>query len=116
MRYFIRTLTIATCIGLTVLTTSHPFANEAFAAQHTVNKYAQPEYAKWGQIAVKRTMEKYKLPVVDYKYLGRTATAPNIFQEKFKLWLKSATQPFTVLVTITVQAEPETIVSITFEP
>lgn len=61
----------------------------------------QPEYAKWGRIAMIRTKEKYRTAdIVDYLHVGRTQVSPAIAEEEFKLWLKDGSREFGVRVTI----------------
>jgi len=61
----------------------------------------QPEYAKWGLIAMIRTKEKYQTAdIVDYLHVGRTQVSPAIAEEEFKLWLKDGSREFGVRVTI----------------
>ncbi|AJS59043.1 DUF3889 domain-containing protein [Paenibacillus sp. IHBB 10380] len=63
--------------------------------------YADPAYAKWGNLAVHEAHKKYEASVVDYLHLGRTTISTNTATEKFKLILKKEDKEFGVFVTIT---------------
>lgn len=76
---------------------------------------AQPEYAKWGRIAMERTAEKYRLPIVDYLHVGRSSPAPGVAEEKFKLWLRGNGREFGVFVTIRFETATERILNVAFE-
>lgn len=76
---------------------------------------AQPEYAKWGRIAMERTAEKYRLPIVDYLHVGRTSPSPGVAEEKFKLWLRGNGREFGVFVTIRFETATERILNVAFE-
>lgn len=75
----------------------------------------EPEYAKWGKIAVNETKKRYpEASVVDYLHVGRTLKGDILVQENFKLWLRSASREFGVLVTIVFDKNTEQIRSIDF--
>lgn len=68
-----------------------------------------PSYAKWGQLAMKRTKEAYpKADIVDYSHVGRQE-GPVLTKEKFKLWLKEGSSEFGVEVTISFYTKSETV-------
>jgi ribosomal protein S6 len=72
-------------------------------------------YAKWGAIAVKETLKRYKADIIDYKHIGRTELASNKAVEKFKLWLRSKEgHEFGVYVSITFDPSTEVVQSIQF--
>ncbi|WP_442600667.1 DUF3889 domain-containing protein [Paenibacillus sp. KN14-4R] len=75
---------------------------------------AEPEYAKWGKIAVQETLNKYHTSITEYLHLGRTQIDSNISEEKFKLILKSGNKEFGVIVSIRFQVSNEQVISITF--
>lgn len=75
----------------------------------------QPEYAKWGAIAMQRTAERYRLPIVDYLHVGRRQLSPGIAEEKFKLWLRGNNREFGVFVTIRFETVSERILAVDFE-
>lgn len=75
---------------------------------------AEPEYAKWGHMAVKETMKKYNASIIDYKHIGRTQITPNITEEHFKLWLKNDLKEFGVYVTIKFRTSDDQVISIHF--
>lgn len=74
-----------------------------------------PEYAKWGQIAMQRTSERYRLPIVDYLHVGRRQLSPGIAEERFKLWLRGDNREFGVFVTIRSETASERILAVEFE-
>lgn len=74
-----------------------------------------PAYAKWGRIAIERTAERYRMPIVDYLHVGRRQLSPGIAEEKFKLWLKDASREFGVFVTIRFETASERIQAVEFE-
>ncbi|RIX51884.1 DUF3889 domain-containing protein [Paenibacillus nanensis] len=74
---------------------------------------ASPGYAKWGKIAVEETAKAYKgASIVDYKYEGRSSGGRGSNEERFLLWLKQGGREFGVRVTVTVQAETGTLMSV----
>jgi hypothetical protein len=75
----------------------------------------QPEYAKWGQIAMQQTSAKYHASIVDYLHVGRTQAAPGITEEKFKLWLRENSREFGVYVTIRFYTATEQIITIRYQ-
>jgi len=73
-----------------------------------------PPYAKWGQVAMKKTKEKYpQANIIDYLHIGREK-GPKYSTEKFKLWLKTDSKEFGVFVDITFENETEQIKDIKF--
>ncbi|MCM3783954.1 YqzG/YhdC family protein [Neobacillus mesonae] len=60
----------------------------------------EPEYAKWGNIAVLEAKEQYSAPVTDYQHLGRTVISEQIAEEKFRLIIKKAGREFPVTVIV----------------
>ncbi|GAA0344061.1 DUF3889 domain-containing protein [Bacillus carboniphilus] len=73
-----------------------------------------PPYAKWGQIAMQKTKEKYpNAKIVDYLHIGR-AKGNQTSIEKFKLWLKEGQKEFGVFVDIRFNNETEQLVDIRF--
>ncbi|MGN7356184.1 DUF3889 domain-containing protein [Paenibacillus sp. SAF-054] len=76
--------------------------------------HAQPEYAKWGNIAVQETLKRYQASIIDYLHVGRTQAASNITEEKFKLLLRSGTKEFAVFVTIQFETSTERVLSVHF--
>lgn len=75
----------------------------------------QPEYAKWGQIAMQQTSARYHASIVDYLHVGRTRPAPGISEEKFKFWLRKNNREFGVYVTIQFYTATERIITIRFQ-
>lgn len=75
---------------------------------------AEPQYAKWGKLAMQKTKEKYPNAVIkDYKHRGRV-NGINTTMEKFKLWLQEGEREFGVLVNIEFDKETERVIDITF--
>ncbi|WP_227940448.1 DUF3889 domain-containing protein [Alkalihalobacillus deserti] len=73
-----------------------------------------PPYAKWGEIAMEKTKEKYpQADIIDYLHIGREkGTEYSI--EKFKLWLKQDSKEFDVFVDIKFNNETEQIIDIKY--
>lgn len=75
---------------------------------------AQPPYAKWGEIAIEKTKEKYpKAEIVDYEHLGRI-NGVNTTMERFKLILKEGEKEFGVIVQIEYDKQTEKIIKVSF--
>ncbi|MCM3600028.1 YqzG/YhdC family protein [Robertmurraya korlensis] len=73
-----------------------------------------PPYAKWGQIAMKKTKEKYpQANIIDYLHIGREK-GTKYSTEKFKLWLKTDSKEFGVFVDITFDNKTEQIKDIKY--
>jgi hypothetical protein len=73
-----------------------------------------PPYAKWGQIAMKKTKEKYpQADIIDYLHIGKEK-GTKYSTEKFKLWLKTGSKEFGVFVDITFDNETERIKDIKY--
>jgi hypothetical protein len=68
---------------------------------------AEPEYAKWGRLAMQTADEKFDADIVDYKYLGRSEMRQGEAVETFRLWLKRPDREFGVLVRITVDTRTD---------
>ncbi|MEA3319893.1 MAG: DUF3889 domain-containing protein [Bacillota bacterium] len=74
-----------------------------------------PSYAKWGQLAMKRTKEAYpKAEIVDYLHMGRQE-GPILTTEKFRLWLEEEDKEFGVNVTISFYKETESVKEVKLE-
>jgi hypothetical protein len=74
-----------------------------------------PSYAKWGEIAMKKTKEKYPDDqITDYLHIGRE-TKEDTSLEKFKLILKRDSKEFGVFVNIEFKTETEQVLKITFK-
>ena len=100
----------------TLLSNESEFRSRAMV-QKTSDPYykPEPEYAKWGKIAVSETTKRYpEASVVDYLHVGRSLKGDTLVQESFKLWLRSASREFGVLVTIVFDKNTEKIRSIEF--
>ena len=73
-----------------------------------------PSYAKWGQVAMQKTKEKYpQAEITDYLHIGREQ-GPELSTEKFKFWLLTANKEFGVFVDITFKNDTEQIIDIQF--
>jgi hypothetical protein len=77
---------------------------------------AQPEYAKWGRLAMQSTTAKYpNAMITDYQHLGRTELNASTLQESFKLQLREGNDTYYVIVKISFNKETEKVNNITFE-
>jgi hypothetical protein len=72
----------------------------------------EPEYAKWGNIAMEEAAKQYNASIVDYKHLGRTSTGAGEAEEAFQLWLRGPGREFGIIVTIRFKTQTDEIVSI----
>lgn len=74
-----------------------------------------PLYAKWGRMAMQRTIEKYQnAQIIDYLHIGREVHDYTT-TEKFKLWLRDGKREFGVYIDITFNNDTEEVVDIRFE-
>jgi hypothetical protein len=92
------------------------FGDLTFFNPNNVIKAQQeaPPYAKWGQIALKKTKEKYpQADIVDYLHIGKEK-GTEYSTEKFKLWLKEDSKEFGVLVDIKFHNKTEQIIDINY--
>lgn len=76
---------------------------------------AQPDYAKWGLIAMQQTSAKYHSSIIDYEHIGRSNVRAGVAEEKFKLWLRDNEREFGVIVTIQFYTANDQIITITYE-
>lgn len=84
-------------------------------SQSAVHAKEVPPYAKWGNIAVQKTKEKYPdAQVVDYLHIGREDKGSTSV-EKFKLWVKGNDREFGVLVNIEFSKATEKTVKISYQ-
>ncbi|MFD0674942.1 DUF3889 domain-containing protein [Cohnella sp. GCM10027633] len=92
-------------------------AGTAWPSQHheIAVRLQPPAYAKWGRIAMERTAQRYRMPIVDYLHVGRRQLSPGIAEEKFKLWLRDANREFGVFVTIRFETVGERILAVEFD-
>ena len=78
--------------------------------------YAQaqaPSYAKWGNLALQKTKQKYpNATVIDYLHVGKYNSS-DYSTEKFKLWLKENNREFGVLVEIKYNVKTKDVIRIT---
>jgi hypothetical protein len=73
-----------------------------------------PPYAKWGSIAMQKTMGKYpNADIIDYLHIGREKGIETS-TEKFKLLLKEDSKQFSVFVDIEFNNVTEEIMDISF--
>ncbi|KPB05711.1 DUF3889 domain-containing protein [Bacillus sp. CHD6a] len=104
--------TILFCLACFVLVGYQPVSS-AEAAK--VSSQQVPSYAKWGQLAMKRTKEAYpEAIIVDYSHMGRQE-GPILTTEKFRLWLEEGEKEFGVNVTISFYNETETVKEVKLE-
>ncbi|WP_255294938.1 DUF3889 domain-containing protein [Bacillus sp. AFS041924] len=69
----------------------------------TAEPVSEPPYAKWGKIAVEKTIQRYpQSDVIDYLHIGREQKSLTVSIEKFKLWLrvKDGSREFGVFVNV----------------
>ncbi|MGD6778543.1 DUF3889 domain-containing protein [Sutcliffiella horikoshii] len=107
-------ITILFCIASILLFGyQSPTSTETTQAQAFTQQV--PSYAKWGQLAMKRTKEDYpKADIVDYLHIGRQE-GPILTTEKFRLWLKEEEKEFGVNVTISFYKDTETVKEVKLE-
>lgn len=77
----------------------------------------QPEYAKWGRMAVLETKKRYpNADIIDYLHIGRKQLSPTVAEEQFKLWLreKQNNREFGVFVNIKFNVNTEEVIEMTF--
>lgn len=110
MKWFLAAIVIT---GFILLSGSSTVTYHICPVNHV--KAEVPSYAKWGNLAMQKTKEKYpNANIIDYQHLGRTqGTKTNI--EKFKLWLKVPNKEFGVIVSITFDKDTEKLMGITFK-
>lgn len=109
----ISVLLIASTIAIGRMISVPPDSTSS-AAEITPPQQVAPEYAKWGQIAMKNVMSKYpNAQIIDYLHVGKEA-GPTTSVEKFKLWMKDGDREFGVFVDITFNNETEEIVNIEY--
>ncbi|MFF2482555.1 DUF3889 domain-containing protein [Paenibacillus sp. NPDC058071] len=75
----------------------------------------EPEYARWGRLAMKETAGRYQADIVDYKYEGKYPLNSGTFEERFKLWLRKDGREFGVRVRISVATGSDEFESIAFD-
>lgn len=79
-----------------------------------IQEQSEPAYAKWGQIAMQKTKERYpKASIIDYLHVGKE-TGEHTSVEKFKLWLREDSREFGVFIDITFENTTENIINIEF--
>ncbi|WP_404459729.1 DUF3889 domain-containing protein [Sutcliffiella horikoshii] len=106
-------ITVLLCIACFLLLGYPPATSSAEATKPTTQQV--PSYAKWGQLAMKRTKEAYpKADIVDYLHIGRQE-GPVLTTEKFRLWLKEGDKEFGVNVTISFYKETEAVKEVKME-
>jgi len=75
---------------------------------------AEPDYAKWGRMAMQETAKRYRAEIVDYKHLGRQSEHAGKAVESFKLLLNNGHRQFGVTVHIRFQLQTEQVLQIQF--
>ncbi|MEF3352653.1 DUF3889 domain-containing protein [Paenibacillus sp. GYB006] len=76
--------------------------------------HAEPAYAKWGVIAVKKAETKYGAPVKDYAHMGRTVISESIAEEKFRLLIQKDNKELTVEVTVRFNPQTDELINVDF--
>ncbi|PGL70981.1 DUF3889 domain-containing protein [Bacillus sp. AFS055030] len=85
--------------------------------QATAEPVYEPPYAKWGKIAVEKTIQRYpQSDVIDYLHIGREQKSPTVSIEKFKLWLrrKDGSREFGVFVNVEFETRTERYLGISY--
>lgn len=96
------------CIGFFLVQTITQSKNMDMQEQ------SEPAYAKWGQIAMQKTKERYpKASIIDYLHVGKD-TGEHTSIEKFKLWLREDSREFGVYIDITFENSTEKVINIKF--
>lgn len=94
---------------LVLLSLAH---TEVISTEGTV-QYAEPNYAKWGKLAMEETSKAYRnASIVDYKYEGRTVLSEGEAEERFVLWIVQDTREFGVRVSIRVNASTDELINV----
>ncbi|WP_226681977.1 DUF3889 domain-containing protein [Sutcliffiella horikoshii] len=107
-------ITILLCIACFLLL-GYQLPTSAEVTQAQAFTQQVPSYAKWGQLAMKRTKEAYpKADIMDYLHIGRQE-GPILTTEKFRLWLKEGDKEFGVNVTISFYKDTETVKEVKVE-
>ncbi|QFT87959.1 hypothetical protein FIU87_04755 [Bacillus sp. THAF10] len=87
----------------------------ALAETYNESENQVPSYAKWGQLAMKKTKDKYPdADIVDYLHIGRQEGPINT-TERFRLWLREGEKEFGVNVTITFDTKTENVKELKIE-
>ncbi|GGG80131.1 DUF3889 domain-containing protein [Paenibacillus radicis (ex Gao et al. 2016)] len=94
-------------LALSIIAGSLTMSNQATALE--------PDYAKWGKLAVQETASKYGAEIVDYKYEGRYPDTSEAVEERFKLWVRQGAKEISVRVSVHVQLRTNTAGKIDFE-
>lgn len=72
----------------------------------------EPEYAQWGQVAMKEVKAKYPQDkIVDYLHVGRQ-TEGEATVETFKLWLVGQKKEFGVIIDIYFKTDTKEIIEV----
>ncbi|GGN57590.1 DUF3889 domain-containing protein [Oceanobacillus indicireducens] len=89
--------------------------NPAPSEPITAEEAPAPSYAKWGQVAMKKTKEKYPdAKIIDYLHIG-AITRNGETTEKFKLWLRGKDREFGVYIDIRYTKKTEEVIDIKFQ-
>ncbi|MBW7453806.1 DUF3889 domain-containing protein [Paenibacillus sepulcri] len=75
---------------------------------------AEPDYAKWGRLAVKETIKRYHADIVDYKHLGRRTEQAGVLSESFRLIVDKGNRKLGVKVSIWFDRKTEKVIMIRF--
>lgn len=79
---------------------------------HSAAVLAEPEYAKWGRLAMEETAKRFKADIVDYKYEGRKQQNDGVISEHFRLLLRDGRREFGVAVAIWFHRDTEAVIRI----
>lgn len=77
---------------------------------------AQPDYQKWGNMAVLLTKQAYPdSEVTDYEYLGRKEPTATVVEDSFELKLKENGKEKEIIVYVTSRKDTEELISVRYE-
>lgn len=87
--------------------------NSGVVASEAVAQHAEPNYAKWGKVAMEETVKTYQnASIVDYKYEGRQKLGGGQAEERFKLRLRQDSHEFGVRVSIRIKDDSDTLINV----
>ncbi|MCE4092799.1 DUF3889 domain-containing protein [Priestia aryabhattai] len=104
---------ITSCLCILFIFT--PFLNSPHNINTVNAEKTIPSHAKWGKIAMRKTIEKYpSAKIYDYLHVKREQRG-NYSVEIFKLWLNENNNKFEVMVHIKFEATTEKIVNVSIQ-
>lgn len=79
---------------------------------HSAAVLAEPDYAKWGRLAMEEAAKRFKTDIVDYKYEGKKQRNGGVISQHFRLLLRDGKREFGVAVTIWFYRDTEKVIRI----